>query len=194
MDLCAIWVEKKMESFHLRNWIWMKICLSPFLTISLIPHITPTSQVWIYSSLTIIVASLTECHQPLLSVVQKYKWIYFHFLWKILWELGVPWLDILPKSNNIVYSHVLLAWRSPGTEEPGGPQSMRSRSYTRLSSEYCNTLPTFAAHLKLSMSDIFRPMEFLCNWIHSSMHFNPFIILSSSLDCFSSTEKFQNPK
>lgn len=33
-----------------------------------------------YSSLTIIVASLTECHQPLLSVVQKYRWISFHFL------------------------------------------------------------------------------------------------------------------
>lgn len=81
MDLCAIWVEKKMELFHLRNWIWMKICLSPFLTISLIPHTTPTSQVWIYNSLTITVAHLTKFHQPLLSVVQKGRHIFFNFLW-----------------------------------------------------------------------------------------------------------------
>lgn len=71
MDLCAIWVEKKMELFHLRNWIWMKICLNPFLTISLIPHTTPTSQVWINSSLTVTLASLTKFHQPLLSITHK---------------------------------------------------------------------------------------------------------------------------
>lgn len=71
MALCAIWVEKKMESFHLRNWIWMKICLSPFLTISSIPHTTPTSQVWIHKSLTMAFSSLNKFHQPLLSVVHK---------------------------------------------------------------------------------------------------------------------------
>lgn len=45
MDSCATWAEKKMESFHLRNWIWTKTCLSPCPTISSIPHTTPTSQV-----------------------------------------------------------------------------------------------------------------------------------------------------
>lgn len=45
MDSCATWAEKKMESFHLRNWIWTKTCLSPCLIISSIPHTTPTSQV-----------------------------------------------------------------------------------------------------------------------------------------------------
>lgn len=45
MDSCATWAEKKTESFHLRNWIWTKTCLSPCLTISSIPHTTPTSQV-----------------------------------------------------------------------------------------------------------------------------------------------------
>lgn len=82
MDLCAIWVERKMESFHLRNWIWMKICLSHLLTISLIPHTTPTSQVWVHSSLTNILSSLAKCHQLLLTLVPKWRRISFHFLWK----------------------------------------------------------------------------------------------------------------
>lgn len=88
MALCAIWVEKKMESFRLRNWIWMKICLSPFLTISSIPHTTPTSQVRIHSSLTMTLANLTKFHQPLLSVDQKGRHVFFHFLdVRCLWEL-----------------------------------------------------------------------------------------------------------
>lgn len=80
MALCAIWVEKKMESFHLRNWIWMKICLNPSLTISSIPHTTPTSQVRIHSSLTMTLGHLPKFHQPLLPVVQKGRRVFFHFL------------------------------------------------------------------------------------------------------------------
>lgn len=75
--LCAIWVEKKTESFHLRNWIWMKICLSPFLTISLIPHTTPTSQVWLGNSLTVF-----EPVSPNVTILcfRSCKWRYICFV------------------------------------------------------------------------------------------------------------------
>ena len=34
----------------------------------------------------------------------------------------------------------ILSWKIPGTEEPGGPQSMGSQSWTRLRDSQCTSL------------------------------------------------------
>ena len=44
----------------------------------------------------------------------------------------IPWLGRSPEKGKPSHSSIL-AWRIPWTEEPGGPQSMGSQSWTRLS-------------------------------------------------------------
>ena len=58
---------------------------------------------------------------------------------------SLGWEDPLEKGMAIHSS--ILPWRSPWTEEPGGLQSMRLQSQTRLSKEHTHTLNVFLSDL-----------------------------------------------
>ena len=50
-----------------------------------------------------------------------------------MWETQVPFLGREdPLEKDLATHSSILAWRTPGTEEPGGLQSMGSQSRTRL--------------------------------------------------------------